>query len=316
MEVKELFTNGHFEPSERGMIPIQSHGFAISAGCFEGIRGYWNEREQEIYLFRLREHFERLLQSCKILQISLPYTIDRLIEISIELIRRNSQRQNVYLQPWAYKDDRTTEAYSHDLIDHLILTVEPRENYIDTIGLSCGISSWWRIDNNAIPVQAKSVPARAISTYIKEDARSKCFDAAIVLTRDGHVSGGSAENIFLVINGQLVTPTPTNGILSGITRDTVIELAERELGRIPQERPIDRTELYTAEEIFLCGTDAQIAPVVQVDHRIIGNGQTGPITSALQKFYFEVVHGHHPCYAAKWCTPAYAGIPQYSKTAV
>jgi len=316
MAVKELFMNGHFVPSERGMIPVQSHGFALSAGCLEGICGYWKEREQEIYLFRLREHFERLLQSCKILEISLLYTIDRLIEISIELIKRNKLRQNVYLRPWAYKADRTTGAYLHDLIDRFILTVEPRENHIDTIGLSCGISSWWRIDNNAIPVQAKTVPARAISDYIQDEARSKGFDAAIVLTRDGHVSGGSAENIFLVINGKLVTPTPTDGILSGITRGTIMELAQRELGRIPQERQIDRTELYTAEEIFLCGTDAQIAPVIQVDHRDIGNGQIGPICSALQKRYFEVVYGHLPCYAAKWCTPVYSGIPQYSETAV
>ena len=312
MDAKELFMNGEFIPVDRGVISVRTHGFAYGTGCFEGIRGYWNEEDQQVYLFRLREHYERMLRSCNILQISLPYTVEQLIEISIELVRRNGQRQNVYLRPVAYKADQTIGVRLHGLIDHFVLTAEPMGNYIDVSGLHCGVSSWRRIDDNSIPARAKITGAYVNSAFAKSEAMQNGFDEAIMLTHDGHVSEGSAENIFLVINGELVTPAPTENILLGITRDTVMELARRELGCITHERQIDRTELYIADEIFLCGTGAQIASVVKVDHRPISNGQVGPIAQKLQVLYFNVVRGRHPEYRAQWCTPVYARVPEHS----
>jgi len=306
MDVKELFMNGEFVPSERGVISVHTHGFAYGTGCFEGIRGYWSESEQQVYLFRLREHYERLLRSCAILQISLPYTVDQLIDISTELIQRNGQRQDVYLRPVAYKADQTIGVRLHGLQDDFIITSEPVGNYIDTNGMSAGVSSWRRIDDNAIPARAKICGAYVNSAFAKSEAMQNGFDEAIMLTHEGHVSEGSAENIFLVINGELVTPAPTENILLGITRDTVIELARREFGRITRERQIDRTEIYVADEIFMCGTGAQIAPVISVDHRPVGNGQIGPISSAIQQLYNDVVHGRSSDYRAQWCTPVYA----------
>ncbi|TMD68448.1 MAG: branched-chain amino acid transaminase [Chloroflexi bacterium] len=306
METKELFMNGEFVPIERGMISVRTHGFAYGTGCFEGIRGYWNESEQQVYLFRLREHYERLLHSSAILQISLPYTVDQLIDISTELVQRNGQRQDVYLRPVAYKADQTIGVRLHGLQDDFIITSEPVGNYIDTNGMSAGVSSWRRIDDNAIPARAKICGAYVNSAFAKSEAMQNGFDEAIMLTHEGHVSEGSAENIFLVINGELVTPAPSENILLGITRDTVIELARREFGRITRERQIDRTELYVADEIFMCGTGAQIAPIISVDHRPVGNGKIGPISSAIQQLYNDVVRGRSSDYRTQWCTPVYA----------
>ncbi|GAC1565127.1 MAG: branched-chain amino acid transaminase [Ktedonobacteraceae bacterium] len=308
MNSKQLFMNGEFIPAEQGVISVRTHGFSYGTGCFEGIRGYWNEEDQQIYLFRLREHYQRLLNSCKILQISLPYTIDQLIEITIELVRRNEQQQNIYVRPVAYKGDQIVGVRLHGLEDHFIITSEPMGDYIEMDGLHCGVSSWRRIDDNAIPARAKIIGSYVNSAFAKSEAMQNGFDEAIMLTHDGHVSEGSAENIFLVSGGELVTPAPTENILLGVTRDTMMELAHRELGRITRERQIDRTELYTADEIFLCGTGAQIAPVVKVDHRPIGDGKIGPISNALQKLYFDVVRGRVPEYRDLWCTPVYAAV--------
>src|SRR5215469_11111484 len=305
MDVKELFMNGEFVPSERGVISVHTHGFAYGTGCFEGIRGYWNEKEQQVYIFRLREHFERFLRSCKILQIALPYTIDQLIDISIELVKRNGLRRDIYIKPIAYKADLSIGVRLHGLPDHLVISVQPLGNYIDINGLHCGVSSWRRVDDNAIPARSKICGAYVNSAFAKSEALQNGFDEAIMLTHEGHVSEGSAENIFLIMNGELITPAPSENILLGITRDTVIELAKRELGLITRERQIDRTELYSADEIFFTGTGAQVAPVVMVDHRPIGTGDTGPIADALQKLYFDAVRGNNLKYRERWCEPVF-----------
>lgn len=311
MAVKEIFMNGDFIPSEQGVISVRTHGFAYGTGCFEGIRGYWNEESQQVFLFRLREHYERLLRSCKILQMSLPYTIDQLMDISIELVRRNEQYEDVYLRPVVYKGEPIIGVRLHDLEDHFVLTSEPMGNYVETTGLRCGVSSWRRIDDNAMPARAKICGAYVNSAFAKTEALQNGFDEAIMLTHDGHVSEGSAENIFLLMNGELVTPSPTENILLGITRDTLMQLAQQELGIPTRERCIDRTELYTADEIFLCGTGAQVAPVIEVDYRAVGDGKVGPVTSRLQELYFDVVRGRRAEYRS-WCTPVHVEVPQHS----
>ncbi|HYU71857.1 MAG TPA: branched-chain amino acid transaminase [Ktedonobacteraceae bacterium] len=313
METKELFMNGEFIPTEKGVISVRTHGFAYGTGCFEGIRGYWNEQDQQVYLFRLREHYERLLRSCKILHMKLPYTIDELIDISVELVRRNGQREDVYLRPVVYKGDTVIGVRLHDLEDHFILTAEPMGNYVEMTGLRCGVSSWRRIDDNALPARAKIIGGYVNAAFAKTEALQNGYDEAIMLTHEGHVSEGSAENIFLAINGELVTPSATENILLGITRETVIQLAHRELNRITRERTVDRTELYTADEIFLCGTGAQVAPVVSIDHCPIGDGTIGPVAGQLQALYFDVVRGKRAEYK-EWCTPVHAEaeVPQHT----
>ncbi|HLZ59594.1 MAG TPA: branched-chain amino acid transaminase [Ktedonosporobacter sp.] len=309
MNAKTIFMNGQFIPAEQGVISVRTHAFAYGTGCFEGIRGYWNERDQQVYLFRLREHYERLHHSCKILQIHLPYSIDELIDISVELVRRNDQRQDVYLRPVAYKDAQIIGVRLHDVSDQFLLTSEPMGNYVEIGGLRCGVSSWRRIDDNAIPARAKVTGSYINAAFAKTEALQNGFDEAIMLTSEGHVSEGSAENIFLVTNGEFVTPSSTENILLGITRDTVMKISQRELGYATVERQVDRTELYTADEIFLCGTGAQIAPVISVDHRPVGDGKVGPVGQKLQDLYFEIVRGNRPAYSKLWCTPVYSAVP-------
>ena len=308
MNAKVLFMNGEFLPAERGVISVRTHGFAYGTGCFEGIRGYWSKEDQQIYLFRLREHYERLLRLAKILRMEVLYTIDQLVDISTELVRRNDQREDVYLRPVVYKADEIIGVRLHNLTDHYILTSEPMGNYVEIGGLRCCVSSWRRIDDNALPARAKICGSYVNAAFAKTEALQNGFDEAIVLTHEGHVAEGSAENIFALINGELVTPPPSDNILLGITRDTVIKLAQRELGLVTRERQIDRTELYIAEEIFLCGTGAQIAPVIEVDHSPVGTGNVGPIGHKLQDLYFDIVRGKHPEYSKEWCTPVYSEI--------
>ena len=311
MDPKELFMNGQFIPTEKGVISVRTHAFAYGTACFEGIRGYWNEEDQQVYLFHLREHYERLLNSCKILKIQLPFTVDELVDISIELVRRNDQREDVYLRPVAYKNSPVIGVRLHDLEDQFLLTSEPMGNYVEITGLHCGVSSWRRIDDNALPARAKICGAYVNSAFAKTEAMQNGFDEAIMLTNEGHVSEGSAENIFLLVNGELVTPSPSENILLGITRDTVMQLAQRELNLITHERQVDRTELYVADEIFLCGTGAQVAPVISVDRRPVGTGSVGPIGQQLQDLYFDIVRGKNSAYK-EWCTPIYTGVPQHT----
>lgn len=306
MNTKDVFMNGEFIPAAEAKVSVMTHGLSYGTGCFEGIRGYVADDDQQVYIFRAREHFERLHRSCRILSMDLPYSVDQLIEISQELIRRNEYHQDVYLRPFVFKADEVIGVRLHGLKDHVINYCVPMGNYIEIDrGLHCGVSSWRRIDDNMVPARAKISGGYINSAFAKSEALQNGFDEAIMLTADGHVSEGSAENIFLVLNGELVTPPPSENILLGVTRDTIMKLAQRELGRITRERSIDRTELYTAEEIFLCGTGAQIAPVTRVDHRPIGDGGIGPISAELQRIYFDVVRGRRPEYRDEWCAPAY-----------
>ncbi len=301
-----VYLNGEFIPADQARVGILTHALSYGTGCFEGIRGYWNADAQETYLFRLREHFERLHRSGRILQIDIPYSVDELTEIAVELVRRNNLRENCYLKPVAYKADEAIGVRLHGLNDHFYMIAQPMGDYVKTDGIRACVSSWRRIDDNMIPARAKVTGAYMNSALAKSEALQNGFDEAIMLTHDGHVSEGSAENIFLLVNNELVTPPPSENILLGITRDTVIKIAPRELDRAVKERVIDRTELYVADEIFLCGTGAQLAPVIEVDHRPIGSGKVGPIAAKVQRLYGEIVRGRKPEYM-DWCTPVFAG---------
>ncbi|HEY7126096.1 MAG TPA: branched-chain amino acid transaminase [Ktedonobacterales bacterium] len=316
MNSKVVFMNGEFIPAAEAKVSVMTHGLSYGTGCFEGIRGYWNQDAQQVYLFRAREHYERLHRSCRILSMQLPYSVDELLEISRELIQRNEFHEDMYLRPFIFKADEIIGVRLHGLKDHIVIYSVPMGNYIDIDrGLHCGVSSWRRIDDNMVPARAKISGGYINSAFAKSEALQNGFDEAIMLTADGHVSEGSAENIFVVLNGELVTPPPSENILLGVTRDTIMKLAQRELGRITRERSIDRTELYTADEVLLCGTGAQIAPVTQIDHRPIGNGKIGPLTTELQRLYFEVVRGQRPEYQEEWCTPVYTKVPASSSSA-
>jgi branched-chain amino acid aminotransferase len=299
-----IFLNGEFIPADQARVGVATHAMSYGTGCFEGIRAYYNASEDQLYIFRALEHFERLHRSCRIMNIKLPWSAEELVALTIKLIRRNGLRQNCYIRPFAYKADEIIGVRLNDLRDDYVMFTVPMGDYVATSGLRCMVSSWRRVDDNMIPARAKISGAYVNSAFAKSEALMNGFDEAIMLTSEGHVSEGSAENLFMVINGELVTPPPSENILQGITRDSVIEIARRELEMLTRERVIDRTELYVANEVLLTGTGAQIAPVVEIDHRAVGAGTIGPVASQLQQLYAEVTRGMRKEYVS-WLTPVY-----------
>ncbi|MDO8673317.1 MAG: branched-chain amino acid transaminase, partial [Dehalococcoidia bacterium] len=250
-----------------------------------------------------KEHFERLSRSCRILKIDLPYTVDELVKLTVNLLTMNSYQEDVYIRPLAYKSSEVVGVRLHDLESDLVIFTTPFGAYLDvTKGARCCTSSWRRVDDNSIPARAKVTGIYINSALAKTEAHDNGFDEAIVLTHDGHVSEGSGENIFIVENGRLITPPCYDNILVGITRDTVIQLAKNELGIETIERSIDRSELYIADEVFMTGTAAHVTPIIEVDHRNVGNGLPGAVSTQIQKLYFDVVKGKSKKYIT-WCIP-------------
>ncbi|MDO8614439.1 MAG: branched-chain amino acid transaminase [Dehalococcoidia bacterium] len=295
-------------PLAEAKIGVMTHAFNYGTAVFEGIRGNWNTEEQQIYLFRLKEHFDRLRQSCRIMRIEFPYENEELYSIATRLVEMSGYREDVYIRPLAYKSSEVLGVRLHDLEDDLLMFIAPFGPYLDIEkGARCCTSSWRRVEDTAIPARAKITGIYANSALAKTEANLNGFDEAIMLDERGHISEGSGENIFIVQNGRLVTPPPSSNILVGITRDTAITLAREELGMVTVERDIDRTELYTADECLMTGTAAHITPVVELDHRPIGDGKMGPVASRLVRLYFEVITGRNRKYA-HWCTPCYSRV--------
>jgi len=289
-----------FVPLPEAKIGVMTHALHYGIAAFEGIRGNWNSDHKQMYIFRLKEHYERLHNSCQVLKINLPYTVDELCQITVKLVEKCGFQEDIYIRPLAYKSSEALGVRLHDLECDFLVFAFPWGPYLPD-RVSCGVSSW------RCP---KEVPrAKLTGLYInnalaKTEAIENGFDEAIMLTADGYVADGSGENIFLVTDGKLVTPASYNSILMGITRDTVIKLAKNELGMETIEKSIERAELYAADECFLTGTAANVTPVAEIDRRQIGNGEVGEITKNLQKIYSDVIRGNNSKYL-DWCTPVY-----------
>jgi branched-chain amino acid aminotransferase len=301
-ETKFAFFKGAIVPVEEAKVSVRTHAFNYGTGCFEGIRAYWSDEGKRLLAFRMLDHYRRLLRSCRILRISLTHTAEELCEITVELLRKEGFRQDCYVRPLAYKSSDAVDLLIHELEDDLCIFAVPFGKYIEKEeGASVVVSSWRRIEDSVLPARGKVIGAYVNSSLAKSEAVLSGFDEAIVLTQDGHVSEGSSENLFMVRDGVLITPPVTDNILEGITRDTIIRLAEQELGLATVERRIDRTELYVAEELFFTGTAAEVTPVVRVDNRPVGDGQIGPVTSRLKDLFLDVVMGRKEAYQ-HWCT--------------
>ena len=286
-----VFLNGAFLPEPETRVPVLTHCLHYGTGVFEGIRAHRDDRTGEMLLFRAEDHFSRMQHNVKFLNITLPLQPDELVQVAAELIRRNELTTDLYVRPLAYKSS-TKIGVGLPPEDSFMMIALPMGSYLDTEkGLHCGVSSWRRIQDNAIPCRAKICGAYVNSSLAAQEARDRGFDEAIFLNETGHVAEGSAMNIFLVRDGRLITPDVSQGILEGITRDTVMTLAfDRGIASVEQ-RPVDRTELYVADEVFLCGTAAKIAPVTRIDGRTVGAGSPGPITLRLKDAYDAIVRG-------------------------
>ena len=303
-----VYFNGQYMPMHDAHIGILTHALHYGTGVFEGIRAYWNAEEQDLFVVRPREHYVRWKQNGGILRIAVPQTADQLCEITAELARRNGFRSDLYIRPLAYKSAERIGVAMDDQDAFFIVALPFGEYLHSENGLRAGVSSWRRIDDNAIPPRGKICGAYANSALASDEARRSGFDEAILMNESGHVTEGATCNLFMLRNGRLITPSVNENVLEGITRDSIMELVRRELGLEIVERPIDRSELYVCDELFLTGTAVGVAPVTHVDHRPVGDGAIGAVTRGLRQLYMEAMHGRVPAYR-KWLLPVYGKSP-------
>jgi len=302
------FFRGRIVPYGQARIGVLTHALNYGTGCFAGLRGYWNEDDHELFVFRPHDHFNRFLESTRLLSMELPDTIEDLVGHLLELVRAEELKTDCYIRPLAFFADETIGVRLHDLTPAISMVAFPFGKYFDNDdGAHVTISSWKRIDDNMIPARGKIAGSYVNSGLARSDAQRAGFDDAITLNKDGHISEGSVANFFMVRKGAIVTPPVTDDILEGITRATLMTLLKEELGLTVVERSIDRTELAVADEAFLAGTGAQVVPITRVDHRPIGGGRPGPLTLELRDLYFDVVRGRKPKYRS-WCMPVYAPV--------
>ncbi len=306
MPTPYAYFQGAIVPLSEAKIGVMTHAFNYGTAVFEGIRGNWNEEAQTTYLFRTREHFERLAQSAKILGLKLHQSVDQLCELAVEVTERSAFAEDIYLRPMVYLSTEQLGVRMHNLESDTLIFLTPFPAYLPEVA-RCHTSTWRRVDDTGIPPRAKVTGIYVNSALAKTEANLNGFDEAIMLNNDGHVSEGSGENIFMIRHGKLITPTPADNVLEGITAQSVMELAASELGIETVQRRIARSELYIADEIFMTGTAAHLTPVVEVDRRIVGDGAAGPITQKLSSLFFDCIRGKNEKYK-HWCTPARARV--------
>ena len=300
-----VFLDGNYIEKDKASLPSMTHAFLYGTSVFEGIRAYYNKEENQLYAFKVKEHFERLMRSAHVMHMKSPYTLEEYCELTKKLLAKNAYKEDVYIRPNLFKSAQKIGPSLLNNKDSFLLFTLPMGDYIDIEnGLNVCVSSWRRNSDNAIPPRSKVAGAYVNTALIKSDAQLAGFDDAIVLDENGRVTEGSAMNLFLVQNGKLITSRTTDNILIGVTRNTVMQLAKEVLKLEVEEREVSRTELYTSDEAFYCGTGAQISPIATIDHRKLGTGEVGPIAKELQKLYFDVVKGRVDKYK-EWCMPVY-----------
>lgn len=290
-------------PLEDAKISVMTHAFLYGTAVFEGIRAYYNEDTKDLYIFRPAEHFRRFLNSCRVIKIELDQSVEQLLSVTEELLRKCEFKEDVYIRPVAYKSAERIGLKLDDQ-DGLTMFAVPMGSYLSRErALNMMVSSWRRVEDNAIPARAKINGSYVNLALAAAEARENGFDEAILLNENGSVSEAAGMNLFLVRNGELITAAVSDNVLEGITRESIFQIA-RDSNIHYQERTIDRSELYAAEEVFVSGTGAEIAPVGTIDRRKVGDGTTGPITAKIQEIYFEAVRGKHDSYR-NWVLPVW-----------
>jgi branched-chain amino acid aminotransferase len=309
MDFRNAYFEGKIVPYGDAKVGLATHALNYGTAVFGGLRGYWNEEQEQLFVFRPYDHYRRLLQSAKLLCMEIDQTPESLTQITLDLLRADGWSRDVYIRPLVYKADQGIGVRLHDLHDELSIFALPFVAYMkNDKDAHVTFSSWRRVDDNMIPARGKIAGAYVNSALIKTEAARAGFDEALVLTQEGHVSEGSAMNIFIVRDGLIITPPVTDNILEGITRRSVMEVLRNEMGKTILERSIDRTEVFLADELFMTGTAAQIVTVTKVDHRPVGAGVMGPISTELRELFEAIVRGRNPRYS-HWTMPVMAGHP-------
>jgi branched-chain amino acid aminotransferase len=300
-----VFFDGEFSRYHDVKLGLMTHALHYGTGVFEGIRAYWNAKAQQLFLLQAAMHYERMRRSASVMRMKLPHSTEELVNFTVELLRKNGFKSDVYVRPLLYTSSEEIGVRLHGLNHDFFIYAVPFGEYVSVEkGIRCMVSTWRRVPDQSLPARAKITGSYAQSALAKSEAVEAGYDEAIVLDVSGNVSEGSAENLFMYKDGMFVTPPVTDDILEGVTRQLLIGVIKDELGLSVVERSIDRTELYTCDELLLCGTGAQISPVVEVDRRPVGNGQVGEFTQELQNIYFGAVRGETPKYK-DWTIPIY-----------
>ncbi|HLX35011.1 MAG TPA: branched-chain amino acid transaminase [Candidatus Limnocylindrales bacterium] len=295
------YFEGQYVPLKDAKVSIMTHAFMYGTSTFEGIRAYWNPDHRVMYGLKVQEHVQRIRKNAAMLLMTGLPSVDELVRIVVETIRRNDFQHDCYVRPVFYKSSKVIGVRLHNLEHDFCVLSVPFGNYIDIEhGVRLMTSSWRRNRDDALPARGKFAGGYVNMALQKSEAEMNGFEEALVLTSDGKANEASAANLFLVRDGKIITPSVADDILEGITRLAVFELAEA-LGIPVEVRSIGRSEVYVADEIFLCGTGVQMSPVVEVDHRPIGSGHVGPISRQLAEAYFNAVRGNDPRFA-HWLT--------------
>jgi branched-chain amino acid aminotransferase len=299
-----VYFNGEFRPEREATISVRSRALNYGLGCFAGIRGYRTDDGSQVNVFRLDRHVRRLELSTRILRLRLPCPRDEVAAIIVELLRRNEMRGDVYIRPLIFADSEELSPILDPDKSGAAIYCMPLGRYLSSDPIDVCVSSWRRVRESAIPARAKPTAAYLNSALARREANERGFAEAILLTEEGHVSEGSAEHVFVVRDGVLVSPPSTADNLDGITRQSLVTLAQEDLGLPFVERHIGRTELYVADEMFLCGTGAEVTAVRSVDGRLVGDGELGPITRRLSE-RFEAVARGRVASRSDWLTPVW-----------
>ena len=300
-----VYFDGEFGRYHDIKLGLMTHALHYGTGVFEGIRAYWNPKQEQLHLLQAPQHYDRLRRSANVMRLNLPHSTEELVNLTVDLLRRNEFKSDAYIRPLLFTASEEIGVRLHNINQSFLIYAIPFGNYVEIAdGLRCMVSSWRRVPDQSLPARAKVTGSYAQSALAKSEANENGYDEAIVLTVDGHVSEGSAENLFMIKDGTFVTPPVTDDILEGITRTLIMGLVKDELGLPVIERSIDRTELYTCDELLMCGTGAQVAPVIEVDRRKVGNGKVGEFTQELQNIYFGAVRGETAKYK-DWTIPVY-----------
>ncbi|TGA98110.1 branched-chain amino acid transaminase [Sporolactobacillus shoreae] len=299
-----VFYQGKIVKEDDVKISVRSKAFNYGLGVFEGIRAYWDDENEQLYGFKLKEHYDRLKQSAKTVNLEFDLTVDELIQGTVDLLKANNCRTTTYVRPIVYNDALDIGPTLDGKDAKVVIYTQPLNKYAGKPELSVGVTSWKRISNNQLPPRTKATAAYMNSALAALETKRAGFDEAIFLTDGDHVCEGSGENIFMFKKGKLVTPPPSDNILEGITRDLVMKLAKEEMGLEVEERSISRSELYVADEVFFSGTAMEVTPIVEVDHREIGTGHEGEVCKQIKSLFFGLTLGQNPKYAES-CTPVY-----------
>jgi branched-chain amino acid aminotransferase len=299
------YLNGDFIDLNDAKISIVTHAFNYGTGVFEGIRGNWNEEDNQLYIFKLKEHISRILDSAKIMRFEPELTNEQMCEIIIKLVEKNDYKEDIYIRPIIYKSSEIVGLRMHELEDDFLVYIVPFGDYLDpSKGINCGTSSIRRIDDSMVPVRAKVTGIYVNNSMAKTEAFLNGYDEAIMLNMDGHVSEGTGENIAIIKDNKIISPSVSDNILEGITLETALDIAQKDLSLDIERRTIDRSELYIADEVLMTGTAAHITPVISIDKMKIGNGKPGPISKKLQEKYFAIIKGQDNYYD-EWLTKIY-----------